>query len=100
VGAPRGCLSRVSNLPAGVKKVNRWAWSSDHPSRLVPVYDVIYIDSEGSESPLARALDRDAAAALARREASERGAGRIVCPDAVRPSNCVCVVPAREPARA
>lgn len=62
------------------------------------VYDVIYIDCQGCESPVAEALDRDAAATLARAEASERGAGRIVCPDPVRPSNCVCVVPAREAA--
>jgi len=59
------------------------------------VYDVIYIDCEGCESPLAGPLDRDAAAALARQEAAERGAGRIVCPDLVRPVNCVCVVPDR-----
>ncbi len=64
------------------------------------MYDVIYIDSEGAESAVAGTLDREAAAAIARQVAAERGAGRIVCPDRVRPVNCVCVVPHPEPSRA
>jgi len=64
------------------------------------MYDVIYIDCEGSETTVAGDLDREAAAAVARRAAAERGAGRMLCPDAVRPVNCVFVVPQRQPARA
>jgi hypothetical protein len=61
------------------------------------MYDVIYIDSRGQETPVARQLDdRADAAALARRAAAERGAGRMVLPGSSRPSNCVCVVPVPE----
>ena len=59
------------------------------------MYDVIYIDPEGDESPIAQHLDdRADATELARRTAAERGAGRMVLPGSSRPSNCVCVVPA------
>lgn len=58
------------------------------------VYDVIYIDSQGSETPVAEAFeDRSDAAELARRVAAERGAGRMVLPGSVKLPNCVCVVP-------
>ena len=58
------------------------------------MYDVIYIDREGSETPVAQHLDdRTDAARVARREAAERGAGRMVLPGSTKPSNCVCVVP-------
>ena len=96
---PAAAWPAVSNLPPGAIEVNRTRVPSDHIGTVRHVYDVIYIDCEGCETPVAGAMDRETAANLARREASERGAGRIVCPDAVRPSNCVCVVPASEPAR-
>ena len=45
------------------------------------MYDVIYIDSEGAETLLARSLgDRDGACEFARRAAAERGAGRAMLP--------------------
>ena len=61
------------------------------------MYDVIYIDSEGSETPVAQHLDnRKDAALLARTTAAERGAGRMVLPGSVKLPNCVCVVPVVE----
>jgi hypothetical protein len=58
------------------------------------MYDVIYIDSQGSETSLAQHLDdRVDATAVARRAAAERGAGRMVLPGSVKLPNCVCVVP-------
>ena len=58
------------------------------------MYDVIYIDAHGSETPLAQHFDdRKDAALLARTEAAERGAGRMVLPGSVKLPNCVCVVP-------
>ena len=61
------------------------------------MYDVIYIDSEGSETPVAQHLDdRKDAAQLARTAAAERGAGRMVLPGSVKLPNCVCVVPVVE----
>jgi hypothetical protein len=58
------------------------------------MYDVIYIDSHGEETPVAQHFDdRADAAAVARTAAAERGAGRMVLPGSTRPSNCVCVVP-------
>ena len=45
------------------------------------MYDVIYIDSHGDETPLAQHVtDRTDAAEVAKREAAERGAGRMVLP--------------------
>jgi hypothetical protein len=59
------------------------------------MYDVIYIDAHGTETPLARRVtDRDDACAMARREASERGAGRAMLPGSTNLRDCVCVVPA------
>ena len=61
------------------------------------MYDVIYIDDKGSETSVASALaDRGDAADLARRVASERGAGRLVLPGSSKLHNCVCVVPQAE----
>jgi hypothetical protein len=58
------------------------------------MYDVIYIDPEGSETSVAQHLpDRKDAAQLARTTAAERGAGRMVLPGSVKLPNCVCVVP-------
>ena len=58
---------------------------------------MIYIDGEGSETAVASALaDRRDAADLARRVASERGAGRLVLPGSSKLHNCVCVVPQAE----
>ena len=58
------------------------------------MYDVIYIDAHGTETPLARDLgDRAGACELARREAAERGAGRAMLPGSTNLRDCVCVVP-------
>ena len=58
------------------------------------MYDVIYIDSQGAETPLAEHLvDRRDAAQLACREAAERKAGRMVLPGSNKLPNCVCVIP-------
>jgi hypothetical protein len=65
------------------------------------MYDVIYIDAHGSETPVAQHFDdRKDAAQVARTEAAERGAGRMVLPGSMKPANCVCVVPVVEPADA
>ncbi len=62
------------------------------------MYDVIYIDAAGGETPLAKQLDdRQDAAQVARRAATERGVGRMVLPGSSKPSNCVCVVPVAPP---
>jgi len=58
------------------------------------MYDVIYIDAHGGETPLAKQVDdRQDAAQVARKAASERGVGRMVLPGSAKPSNCVCVIP-------
>ena len=58
------------------------------------MYDVIYIDAHGTETPLAQHLtDRDGACAFARREAAERGSGRAMLPGSTNLRDCVCVVP-------
>ena len=45
------------------------------------MYDVIYIDAHGDETRVAEELlERGAAAELAKREAVERGAGRMMLP--------------------
>jgi hypothetical protein len=60
------------------------------------MYDVIYIDAHGTETPLALDLhDRDGACAFARREAAERGAGRAMLPGSTNLRDCVCIVPSR-----
>jgi hypothetical protein len=62
------------------------------------MYDVIYIDAQGSETPVAQHFDdRKDAAQVARTAAAERGAGRMVLPGSMKPQNCVCVVPVVEP---
>ena len=51
------------------------------------MYDVIYIDADGEETPLAQDLDdRDGACEFARREAAERGAGRAMLPGLDEPA--------------
>jgi hypothetical protein len=65
------------------------------------MYDVIYIDAQGTETPLAQDLDdRDGACAFARREAAERGAGRAMLPGSTNLRDCVCIVPSRSLPRA
>ena len=58
------------------------------------MYDVVYIDAHGEETPVARHLDdRQDAAEVARQAAAERGAGRMVLPGSSHLRNCVCVIP-------
>src|SRR3954466_4612751 len=58
------------------------------------MYDVVYINADGDETPVAQHLDdRKGAAEVARQAAAERGAGRMVLPGSNRPPNCVCVIP-------
>ena len=62
------------------------------------MYDVIYIDSEGDETPVARQMaDRKDATEVAKRAAAERGVGRMVLPGSAKLPNCVCVVPVPMP---
>ena len=65
------------------------------------MYDVIYIDAHGKETPLAQDLDdRDGACAFARREAAERGAGRAMLTGSTNLRDCVCIIPSRSLPRA
>jgi hypothetical protein len=58
------------------------------------MYNVIYIDAQGTETPLAQDVgDRSEACALAREAANERGAGRAITPGSTNLRDCVCVVP-------
>jgi hypothetical protein len=57
------------------------------------MYDVIYVDAHGSETPVAQHVDREEANDVARQAAAERGAGRMVLPGSAKLPNCVCVVP-------
>jgi hypothetical protein len=58
------------------------------------MYDVIYIDAHGSETPLAQQVDdKGEATDVAKAAAIERGAGRMVLPGSTKLPNCVCVVP-------
>ena len=58
------------------------------------MYNVIYIDPQGAETPLAQDLDdRGDACAFAREAAAERGAGRAMLPGSTNLRDCVCVVP-------
>jgi hypothetical protein len=65
------------------------------PNRLtMSMYDVVYINAQGEETPVAQQLDdRKDAADVARQAAAERGAGRMVLPGSSRLRNCVCVIP-------
>ena len=59
------------------------------------MYNVIYIDAQGTETPLAQDVgDRGEACTLAREAATERGAGRAISPGSTNLRDCVCVVPA------
>jgi len=59
------------------------------------MYNVIYIDAQGTETPLAQDVgDRSEACTLARKAAAERGSGRAVLPGSTNLRDCVCVVPA------
>ena len=65
------------------------------------MYDVIYIDAQGSETPVAGHFDdRKDATDVARQVAAERGVGRMVLPGSSKLPNCVCVVPVQAPAAA
>lgn len=58
------------------------------------MYDVIYIDAQGAETPVVRHVDdRKEATDVARQVAAERGVGRMVLPGSTKLPNCVCVVP-------
>ena len=58
------------------------------------MYDIIYIDAQGSETPLAQHVDdRGDACTLAREAAAERGSGRAMLPGSTNLRDCVCVVP-------
>src|SRR3954468_3687552 len=64
------------------------------------MYDVVYIDAHGAETPVAQQLgDRKDAADVARQAAAERGVGRMVLPGStgLPPCGCVIRVPPREP---
>ena len=62
------------------------------------MYDVIFIDAQGAETSVAEHLhDRGDAAEVAKREAAERGAGRMMLPGSAKLPNCVCVVPVEAP---
>jgi hypothetical protein len=69
--------------------------SSGVPNKLsMSMYDVVYIDAQGEETPVALQLgDRKDATDVARQVAAERGAGRMVLPGSSHLRNCVCVVP-------
>ena len=61
------------------------------------MYDVIYIDAQGTETPLAQRLgNRDDACAFAREAAAERNAGRAMLAGSTNLRDCVCVVPTRQ----
>ena len=67
---------------------------SERPNTLGDMYDVVYIDAHGDETPVAQHLDdRKDAADLARKAAAERGVGRMVLPGSSKLPNCVCVIP-------
>jgi hypothetical protein len=58
------------------------------------MYDVVYIDADGEETPVAQHFDdRKDATDVARQVAAERGVGRMVLPGSTKLRNCVCVVP-------
>ena len=60
------------------------------------MYDVIYIDSQGSETPVAHLVDRQDACELARQAALERKCGRMITPGSANLRDCVCVVPVHD----
>ena len=81
--------------------VNTPRTTSALADRLSDMYDVIYIDAHGGETPVAQHLnDRKDAAQLARQAAAERGVGRMMLPGSSKLPNCVCVVPVPAPAEA
>jgi hypothetical protein len=58
------------------------------------MYNVIYIDAQGTETPLAQDVgDRGEACMLACEAAAERGSGRAIMPGSTHLRDCVCVVP-------
>ena len=62
------------------------------------MYDVVYIDAHGDETPVAQQLDdRKDAAEVARQAAAERGAGRMVLPGSSRLRTASASSPCRPP---
>ena len=58
------------------------------------MYDVIYIDAHGDETPVAQQLDDRRTPRTSREQAAaERGVGRMMLPGSRRLPNCVCVIP-------
>ena len=67
---------------------------SERPNTLGDMYDVVYIDAHGGETPVGQRFDdRKDAADVARKAAAERGVGRMVLPGSSKLPNCVCVIP-------
>ena len=95
-----GCTSAAARSAARqVSALRRYgeraiSFASDLPNTLKDMYDVVYIDAHGAETPVARQLDdRQDAAEVARKAAAERGVGRMVLPGSSKLPNCVCVIP-------
>jgi hypothetical protein len=58
------------------------------------MYNVIYIDAQGTETPLAQNVGaRGEAGPPARGAAPARGSGRAMLPGSTNLRDCVCVVP-------
>ena len=90
--AARSATRQVSALQRYGERANSFA--SELPNTLGDMYDVVYIDAQGAETPVARQLDdRQDAAEVARKAAAERGVGRMVLPGSSKLPNCVCVIP-------
>jgi hypothetical protein len=64
------------------------------------VYDVIYLDPASRSKPLAEALGRDSAVAVARTEARRRRVGRMFLAGSEQPSAGEVVVIVETPPRA
>jgi hypothetical protein len=90
----RGCLASAGKGTGGQGGAERTIVSGPPANIKEPMYDVIYIDSDGDETPLAQHLaNRSDATEVAKHEAAERGVGRMVLPGSSKLPNCVCVVP-------
>lgn len=64
------------------------------PDTELTMYDVIYVDPQGSETPVALHLvDKQDAASIARKASAERGCGRMILPGSAKVPDTVYVVP-------